>query len=108
MRLILYFNYFKKKHNEKYDIPRLRLWARMVTSGWHESTDEPPDILVFCGDGLKKKKTMVEAIGGVMDALTKIVEQKAPGPPNTLAKPDIPIICWCIPIKSSRITYEEL
>jgi len=85
------FQLLKKKHNEKYEIPKLRLWARMVTSGLHESTDEPPDIPAFRGGGLKKKKTTVEAIGGVMDALVKIVEQKAPGPPNTPAKPDIPM-----------------
>ena len=67
----------------------------MTTSGLHDSTDEPPDIPAFRSGGLKKKKkTTAEAIGGIMDALVKIVEQKAPGPgnsPNTSAKPDIPV-----------------
>jgi len=88
------FQSLKKKHNEKYEIPKLRLWARMITSGLHESIEEPPDIPAFHSGGVKKKKTTVEAISGVMDTLVKIVEQKAPGPgnsPNTSTKPDIPV-----------------
>jgi len=38
---------------------------------------------------LSKKKA--EAIGGVMDALVKIVGQKAPDFPNTSAKSDTPV-----------------
>ena len=38
---------------------------------------------------LRKKKA--EAIGGVMDALVKIVGQKAPDFPNTSAKSDTPV-----------------
>jgi len=41
----------------------------------HDGVNEPPNIPAFCGGGPKKKKMTVEVIGGVMDALVKIVEQ---------------------------------
>ena len=34
----------KEKHGKKYDNPKLRLWARMIVGGLHESTDEPPAV----------------------------------------------------------------
>ena len=49
------YDSLKKKHEEKYEIPKLRLWARMITSGLHDSTDEPPDIPAFRSGELKKK-----------------------------------------------------
>ena len=45
----------KTKHVDKFDNPKLRICARMVVGGLHESTDEPPDIPAFQG-GVKKKK----------------------------------------------------
>jgi len=38
----------KEKHGGKYDNPKLRLWARMVTGGLlHDSLDESPDVPAF-------------------------------------------------------------
>lgn len=69
----------KKKHLEKYETPKLRLWSRMIVGGLHDNTDEPPDIPAFQSGGAKKKKgSTVDAIGGVMDAIARIVEQKTP------------------------------
>ena len=34
----------KEKHENKYDIPKLRLWARMISSNLHESLDDPPNL----------------------------------------------------------------
>ena len=48
------YDSLKKKHGEK---SKLQLCARMVTSGLHVSTDEPPDIPAFRSGGLKKKKS---------------------------------------------------
>ncbi len=33
---------FKDKHADKFSTPKLRLWARMVTSHLHEDLDNPP------------------------------------------------------------------
>ena len=49
------YDSLKKKHGEKYEIPKLRLWAKMIKSGLHDSTDEPPDIPAFRSGELKKK-----------------------------------------------------
>ena len=34
----------KEKHGSKYDVPRLRLWARMICANLHEDTENPPNI----------------------------------------------------------------
>ena len=44
----------KKKHLEKYETPKLQLWARMIVGGLHDNTDEPPDIPAFQSGGAKK------------------------------------------------------
>ena len=41
------FRELKYKHGNKYDVPRLCLWARMVTSKLHEDMDSPPNIPAF-------------------------------------------------------------
>lgn len=37
----------KEKHGNKYDNPKMRLWATMIVGGLHESTDEPPACACF-------------------------------------------------------------
>ena len=46
----------KKKQGDKYTMPQLRLWARCIVSGNHESTDEPPDLPPITGNGPKKPR----------------------------------------------------
>ena len=48
----------RKKHLEegKYTEPQLRLWARMLARGHHQSLDDPPNIPLITG-GLATKKT---------------------------------------------------
>ena len=54
----------KEKQGDKYSLPQLRLWARSIISGNHDSTEEPPDLPAITGVGLKKQKrqTLSEAI----------------------------------------------
>ena len=33
----------KEKHQESWDTPRLKLWARCIVSGIHDDYDNPPD-----------------------------------------------------------------
>jgi len=41
------FKELKEKHSSKYDMPRLRLWSRMILAGIHDNYDEPPNIPAF-------------------------------------------------------------
>ena len=54
----------KDKQGDKYSLPQLRLWARSIISGNHDSTEEPPDLPVITGVGVKKQKkqTLSEAL----------------------------------------------
>ena len=45
-------------------------------SRWTACTDESPDIPTFQSGVKKKKGSTVDALGGVMDAVARIVEQK--------------------------------
>ena len=38
-------------------MPQLRLWARMISSGNHESTDDPPKVPAITGITPKKEKS---------------------------------------------------
>ena len=49
----LIFLELKKKHHEIYEVPKLRLWARMIVGGLHNNTDKPPDISLW---GTKEEK----------------------------------------------------
>ena len=44
----------QEKHSTKYDSPRLRLWARMISNGLHEDYSEPPGIPAFSGNAKKR------------------------------------------------------
>lgn len=50
------FSQLKDKQRDKYDHPKLRLWARMIASGLYESTDDPPDVPAFHQGDPKQKK----------------------------------------------------
>ena len=44
----------REKHGSKYDAPRLRLWARMISTGLHSDYDTPPEIPAFLGSTPKR------------------------------------------------------
>ena len=58
------------------ETPKLRLWARMISNGLHESTDEPPNVPMITGKAAKQPKresvhdTVVDAAKAVVEALT--------------------------------------
>ncbi len=70
----------KAKHSDNYDIPKLRLWARMVSSNLHESLDEPPDIPAFRGDAMNKKSkkgdSFSQALSGAVTAFADVLVNK--------------------------------
>ena len=73
------FSELKRKHHDNYEVPKLRLWVRMIVGGLHDNTDKPPDIPVFqCGVPKKRKKSIAGFISGAVDAFVKLAEQKSP------------------------------
>ena len=37
----------REKHGSKYDAPRLRLWARMISTGLHSDYDTPRNTCIY-------------------------------------------------------------
>ncbi len=68
------FQELKKKHGEKYDVPKLRLWARMVSSNIHDTTEDPPNIPAFNGRLIKKprQESITTAISGAAAAIAQV------------------------------------
>ena len=67
------FSELQDKHSQSYEIPKLRLWARMMVSGLHSSTDEPPAVPAF--KNVTPKRTRTSSIGeAVTDAAEAIVK----------------------------------
>ena len=66
------FSQLKDKQGDKYDRPKLRLWARMIASGLHESTDDPPDVPAFHqGEPKRKKESLTGALTGAVEAFAR-------------------------------------
>ena len=69
----------KERHGDKYDIPKLRLWARMVTSGLHDSTDEPLSVPIFNNVTPKRRRNVIsEAITDAAGAIMKSINSNTP------------------------------
>ena len=66
----------KEKHGSKYDVPRLRLWARMVCANLHDDTDNPPNVPAFSNVTKKPKKdSLANAIEGAAVAFANVVSK---------------------------------
>ena len=65
----------KDKHGEKYDTPKLRLRARMISSNLHDDMEKPPDIPAFSGAPPKRprKESVTDALTGAAVALAKTI-----------------------------------
>ena len=58
----------------KWDIPRLRLWARCICSQQHSSYDNPPDLPAFKEPEPKKhKESLSDALAGAAVAFASTV-----------------------------------
>ena len=56
------FKQLKEKHGEKYDNPRLRLWARSFCSKIHDDLNSPPDFPALCNEARPKKRVRKETL----------------------------------------------
>ena len=65
----------KEKHDTKFDIPKLRLWARMIATDLHDDYNDPPNIPAFSGSMAKKprKDSIYEALTGAAEAFAKVI-----------------------------------
>ena len=73
------FKDLKERHGEKLELPKLRLWARMIASNLHESLDDPPNIPAFYGSTIKKSRqesSLTDALSGAACAFAQAVTQR--------------------------------
>ncbi len=68
----------KELHSSEYDIPRLRLWARMIACYLHSDYDNPPDVPAFSPPAAKRprKENMCEALTGAAVAVVNAIRDK--------------------------------
>ena len=76
----------KEKHPEM-EIPKLRLWAKLIQSGHHEDYITPPNIPLITGKVSKPKESATEGVADVVtQAATAIVKAcKPPSSPNKVS-----------------------
>ena len=68
------FKKLQDKHSLKWDIPRLRLWARCICSQQHSSYDDPPDLPAFKeSEPKKRKESLSDALAGAAVAFASAV-----------------------------------
>ena len=86
------FKQLKEKHGEKYDTPRLRLWARSIGSKIHDYLDCPPDLPAFRKETELKKSvkrdSLTDALTGAVLAFTnKYTSDNTKSPQHTSNSP---------------------
>ena len=71
----LIYKDLKEEHDGNYNVPRLRLWARMIASDLHDDYDNPPSVPAFSGMTHKRprKDDMYDAITGAAVAFAKAI-----------------------------------
>ena len=66
------FKDLKSKHNDKYSVPQLRLWSRMICTSLHDDTEKPPNIPAF---GATTKKPRKESVtDAITDAAATVIK----------------------------------
>lgn len=67
------YQQLKTKHGNKYSIPQLRCWARLILTGKHDSKDVIPEFLA--NQPKKSKQTsLADAITGAVKTITDAVK----------------------------------
>ena len=75
------FQELKDKHGDKFGIPKLRLWARMVGANLHDDLENPPNIPAFCGNTpkrLRQQESFSDVIGGAAVAIVRALASETP------------------------------
>ena len=61
-----------ENHSEVYTKPQLRLWARMISTGIHESLDLPPDVPMITGKS--SRESLSDSIAGAAMAFVNAMK----------------------------------
>ena len=73
----------KKRHDLKFKMPQMRLWARMIASGNHESLDDPPSIPALTGVAPKRRReSLSSVVAGVASTIASAIRPEV-GTSNT-------------------------
>ena len=100
----VYLN-LKSKHADKYSTPKMRLWARMITSNLHDDLDNPPNIPAFCGATTPRRSYQPEsfsnAISGAAVAIVKALAPTANTPKQ------VPTVTGVSPSKSVELRMKN-
>ena len=72
------FKELREKHTANYGTPRLRLWARMISTGLHDDYDNPPNIPAFSGIKNKRarKDSVSDTVSGAAIAIVEALQGK--------------------------------
>jgi hypothetical protein len=87
------FKQLKEKHEDKYTIPQLRLWARMISCGTHDDIDEPPRVPMIVGAPLpkrQKQESLTTALVGAATAFANAISPKVNCPSSPSSTPTTP------------------
>ena len=89
-----FYKTFKEKHGSKYDVPKLWLWARMMSANLHDDTENPPNIPAFSNATPKKsrKDLFTDAIEGAAVAFANAVSKRQLANDLSNEKLSIPLV----------------
>ena len=77
------FEQLLKRHGDNYDIPKLRLWSRMICSGIHDDLDSPPNIPAFSGAKRQRKESISDALSGAAVAFAQTIKTSSTPAPRS-------------------------
>ena len=66
----------KERHKSNYTMPQIRLWARMIASGNHDSFDDPPSIPTITGVApisKRKRESSSTVVAGVASSIASAI-----------------------------------
>ena len=93
-------------HKESFSVPQLRLWARMIHCGTHDSYEIPPHVPMIIGNTPHPKaNSLTDAITGVAEAVAKAF---APQTTPTQSSNSSCIATGISPGKSTEIRMKNL
>ena len=107
------FKELKGKHGDTFDVPRLRLWARMIASKLHEDMDSPPNVPAFNSTPKRQKQneSFASALSGAAVAFAKTLGD-SPRPEHSTVSEDRPYVTASVsPRKTVELrmkNYEQL
>lgn len=76
------------QHGNRYNEQQFRLWARMIVNGQHSDHDEPPNIPLLTGGGVKKtpkKDNLTEAITNAATAFASVLSDSQKTTPKKVS-----------------------